>query len=271
VCKCGTRYGGDIVSGSHARIFAGELHRTRYRCAEEEGSGQAPAVLTPTGLCCHRLFLVGALLEVEGKPGEMLQARVADPTGAFTLKAGRTEAGATAVLSEITPPAFVAVTGTPLLLAHARNARCQVVPAGIRTVTREIRDAWVIRTAGATVGRLEMLAAALAGSDAPDMVMASLREYRLGTPDLAEMGLMVQAALESIRPAPLPSVAPPDPVDAIRQAMAARGPKVQVPLEEILADGAARGLDREAVLSALAALMEEGDCYMPRKGFYRLV
>jgi len=262
---------GDIVSGSHAWLFAGELHRTRYRCAEEEGSGQAPAVLTPTGLCCHRLFLVGALLEVEGKPGEMLQARVADPTGAFTLKAGRSEAGATAALSEITPPAFVAVTGTPLLLAQARTARCQVVPAGIRIVTRETRDAWVIRTAVATVGRLEMLAAALAGSDAPETATASLREYRLGTPDLAELGLMVQAALESIRPVSIPIAAPPDPVDAVREAMAARGPKALVALEEILADGAARGLDREAVLSALSALMEEGDCYMPRKGFYRLV
>jgi DNA replicative helicase MCM subunit Mcm2 (Cdc46/Mcm family) len=53
--------------------------------------------------------------------------------------------------------------------------------------------------------------------------------------------------------------------------MASRGPKAQVPLEEILADGAACGLDRDKVLAALAALMEEGDCYMPRKGFYRLV
>jgi uncharacterized protein len=259
------------VSGSHGWIFAGELHRTTYRCTVGEGPGQEPAVLTPTGLCCRRLFLVGALLEVEGKPGEMLQARVADPTGAFTLKAGRSEPGMTAALSGITPPAFVAVTGTPLLPAQARNARCQVVPAGIRTVTRETRDAWVIRTASATVSRLEVLAAALAGSDAPDMVTASLREYRPGTRDLAELGLMVQGALESIRPAPPLSPAPPDPADEVRKVMAARGPKAQVALEEILADGAARGLDRDTVLSALAALMEEGDCYMPRKGFYRLV
>jgi len=258
------------VSGGHARLFAGELHRTRYRCAEE-GSGQPPAVLTPTGLCCRRLFLVGALLEVEGRPGEMMQARVADPTGAFMLKAGRSEAGATAVLAEITPPAFVAVTGTPLLMAQARTARCQVVPGGIRTVTRQVRDAWVIRTASATVERLEMLAAALSGSVVPDTVTAAIREYRLSTPDLAELGLMVQGALESIQPPPPPAAAEPDPVDVIREAMAARGPRAQVPLEEILAEGAARGLDRDAVLAALAVLMEEGDCYMPRKGFYRLV
>lgn len=258
------------MSGGHARLFAGELHRTRYRCVEE-GSGKEPAVLTPTGLCCRRLFLVGALLEVEGRPGEMLQARVADPTGAFTLKAGRSEAGAAAALAEISPPAFVAVTGTPLLMVQGRTAHCQVVPGGICTVTRQMRDAWVIRTGSATVGRLEMLTAALAGSDVPDTVTAALREYRLGTQDLADLGLMVRAALESIGPPPPPAGAPPDPVDAVREAMASRGPKAQVPLEEILADGAARGLDRDKVLAALAALMEEGDCYMPRKGFYRLV
>ena len=259
------------MRGGHAFLFAGELDRTKYRCGEEEGSGQAPAVLTPTGLCCRRLFLVGALLEVEGRPGEMLQARVADPTGAFMLKAGRSEAGVTALLSEITPPAFVAVSGTPLLMAQPRTARCQVVPAGIRTVTRKARDDWVIRTAAATVGRLEVIAAALAGGDAPGTVAAALREYRPGAPDLAGLGLMVQAALESIRPATAPSAAAPDPLAVVREAMAARGPKALVALEEILADGAAGGLERDTVLSALAALMEEGDCYMPRKGFYRLV
>jgi len=259
------------VSGGHDRLFAGELHRTRYRCAGDGGSGQAPAVLTPTGLCCRRLFLVGALLEVEGSPREMMQARVADPTGTFTLKAGRSESGAAAALAAINPPAFVAVTGTPLLLARARAPQCQVVPGGIRTVTREIRDAWVIRTAMATVERLEMLATALSGSDAPETVTAALREYRLGRPDLAELGLMVQGALEGIRPAPPPPTAAPDPVETVRETIAARGPKAQVALEEILAGGAARGLDRDAVLAALAALMEEGDCYMPRKGFYRLV
>jgi len=259
------------VSGGHARLFAGELHRTRYRCPGGEESGQTQAVLTPTGLCCRRLFLVGALLEVEGRPGEMMQARVADPTGAFTLKAGRSEAGAAAVLAEITPPAFVAVTGTLLLLAQARSTQCQVVPGGIRTVTREIRDGWVIRTASATVERLEMLAAGLSGSDVPDTVTAALSTYRLGRPDLAELGLMVQRALESTRSPALQKTAHLDPMETVREVIAARGPRAQVPLEEILSEGAARGLDRDAVLSALAALMEEGDCYMPRKGFYRLV
>jgi hypothetical protein len=259
------------LSGSHARVFAGELHRTRHRCGEGEGPGQPPAVLTPTGLCCRRLFIVGALLEVEGKPGEMMQARVADPTGAFTLQAGRSEAGATASLAEITPPAFVAVSGIPILTAHSRSARCLVVPGAIRIVTRQVRDAWVIRTASATVERLETLAAALSGSDAPDPVMAALREYRTGTADLAEMGLAVRAALESIRPSPPPAAVQVDPVDMVREVMAARGPKAQVPLEEIVADGVARGLDPDAVLAALGTLLEEGDCYMPRKGFYRLV
>ncbi|MDD1651925.1 MAG: hypothetical protein LUO86_02690 [Methanomicrobiales archaeon] len=260
-----------MVSGGHARLFAGELLRTRHRCAGEEGPGQAPAVLTPTGLCCRRLFLVGALLEVQGSPREMMQARVADPTGAFTLKAGRSEPGVADAISAITPPAFVAVTGSPLLLVRARDPQCQVVAGGIRTVGREIRDTWVVRTAMATLERLETLSAALSGGDAPEPVTAALREYRLGRPDLAELALMVQGALESIRPASAPPVPAPDPLEAVRETMAARGPKALVPLEEIVAEGGARGLDREAVLTALAALMEEGDCYMPRKGLYRLV
>ena len=270
VCKWSGRTGGGTVSGSHARLFAMELQRTRFRCAGEE-DGKPDRVLSPTGLCFGRLFFVGALLEVEGRPGDLMQVRVADPTGAFSLRAGRREAGATAALEGLCPPAFVAVSGTPLLQGRGPGSGCLVVPEAIRMVPRPARDAWVVRTAGETVARLESLAGAIGGEPGSDPVMAALREYRLDRRDLLEMGLAVRAALESVR-TPAPSGSPaPDPAETVRQVMAGRGPKAQVPLEEIIDACAATGLDRETVLAALAGLLEEGDCYMPRKGVYRLV
>jgi len=146
-----------------------------------------------------------------------------------------------------------------------------VVPEANRPVTRGVRDGWVIRTAAATVGRLEVLAAALAGDPAPDPVMAALREYRIGREEIREMGLLVRAALESLRVAVPETSVTADPREAVQAVLAGKGPKAQVPLEEIVAACATHGLDRQAVLAGLAALLEEGECYMPRKDCFRLV
>jgi hypothetical protein len=72
------------------RIFACEFNRSNLHISE--GDERAPNyIITPTGVKCNRLFIVGVVTEVEniGKENSLWRARVADPTGVFTVYAGQ--------------------------------------------------------------------------------------------------------------------------------------------------------------------------------------
>ena len=112
-------------------LFAGEFNRSDLVSPSGEPAGQ-PSLLTPTGLSLRRLTIVGALTEVEGKAGDFVHARVADPTGAFTLRSGWHRPAVTGALARIEPPSFVAVTATPMLTSRSPASRMALLPGGCR-------------------------------------------------------------------------------------------------------------------------------------------
>ena len=143
-------------------LFAGEFNRSDLVDVPGKPRGQ-PSLLTPTGLSLRRLAIVGALTEVEGKGGDFVHARVADPTGAFALRSGWHRPEVTGALARIEPPAFVAVTASPILPSRSPASRMVLFPEAVAEVDRLARDTWVIATAEMTLARLERLSAALAG------------------------------------------------------------------------------------------------------------
>ncbi|HMK15989.1 MAG TPA: hypothetical protein VK450_03610, partial [Methanomicrobiales archaeon] len=68
-------------------LFAAELDRSDLVVPAPDEGGR-PALLTPTGLIPRKVSVTGALTEVEGRAGDSLRARVADPTGVFSLASG---------------------------------------------------------------------------------------------------------------------------------------------------------------------------------------
>ncbi|MCZ7372687.1 MAG: DNA-binding protein, partial [Candidatus Methanoperedens sp.] len=94
------------------RVFAHEFNRSSLHISE--GDERAPNyIITPTGVKCNRLFIVGVVTEVEniGKDNNLWRARIADPTGVFTMYAGQYQPEAAIFLSELNIPAYVAVVG----------------------------------------------------------------------------------------------------------------------------------------------------------------
>jgi RPA family protein len=139
-----------------SRIFAGELARSR--CTRQSRDSAAPyCVLVPSGICVRRLFLVGALTEVQGSPGDAMHARVADPTGTFELEVGWQDKGCGNALAALPIPSFAAVTGSCRLPPGRSDRPPVVVVEAIGAVDRAARDAWVKRTALATTERLRPL------------------------------------------------------------------------------------------------------------------
>jgi len=257
-----------------AYLFAGELDRSELVEATG-GEGGLPSLLTPTGLSLRRLTVVGALTEVEGKAGEYVHARVADPTGVFTLRSGRNNAAVSGTLTGIEPPAFVSLTAYPILPARNPASRVALLPEAVALVDRAARDTWVIATADATLARLEAMNKALSGEEHEQALDRAREFYRITPPILSELADMVATALASVAPGPGEErrqegePGGPDPKELVLAFLAAR-PKDAVSLETVLAELGRRGIGAEAGTRAVNELLAEGECYAPKKGSVRL-
>jgi RPA family protein len=233
-----------------ARVFAGELAHPKSTVVAD---GDGAAVLTPSGARCTRLFLVGACTEIRTQSGR-IEARVADPTGAFLIAAYPDQAEVVDRLRSITPPAFVAVTCT----VRARNASSQppwsLVAESIAPATRALRDLWVLVTAEHTLARLE-------------------QEPRIASPEcVSEIAAMVTSALETVQTGEKegPAVAI-DPRQVVMDLLAAGSGPRGMPVDGLVESARNQGLTEDAVHRIIDELRAEGDCYAPTSGYVKLL
>jgi RPA family protein len=162
------------------RVFAGEYNSSRL---EIKGEGErAPSyVVSPLGAMINRVFIVGVLTDREniGTEEEPLwRARVSDPTGTFYVSSGQYQPEATAALSKIDPPAFVAVVGkTRTYSPEEGTMYVSIRPEKVTVVDARMRDHWVLETCKSTLKRIDAIGAAT------EMEAPNLEELiRLGYP-----------------------------------------------------------------------------------------
>ena len=145
------------------RIFAHEFNRSNMHVSE--GDERAPNyIVTPTGVKCNRLFIVGVVTEVEniGKDNNLWRARVADPTGVFTVYAGQYQPEAAIFLSELDVPAYVAVVGKARKYEpEDGSVYTSVRPEEMNNADEKLRDRWVLDTAQRTLERIRLVEDAL--------------------------------------------------------------------------------------------------------------
>jgi RPA family protein len=141
------------------RIFAHEFNRSNLHVSE--GDERAPNyIITPTGVKCNRLFIVGVVTEVEniGKDNNLWRARIADPTGVFTVYAGQYQPEAAIFLSELQVPAYVAIVGKARKYEpEDGSVYISVRPEEINTADEKQRDRWVLDTAERTLERIKLM------------------------------------------------------------------------------------------------------------------
>ncbi|MFZ2412493.1 MAG: hypothetical protein WAW23_13045 [Candidatus Methanoperedens sp.] len=145
------------------RIFAHEFNRSNLFTSE--GDERAPNyIITPTGVKCNRLFIVGVVTEVEniGKENSLWRARIADPTGVFTIYAGQYQPEAAIFLSGLQVPAYVAIVGKARKYEpEDGSVYISVRPEEINTAEEKLRDRWVLDTAERTLERIKTIENAL--------------------------------------------------------------------------------------------------------------
>ncbi|HEX7514079.1 MAG TPA: hypothetical protein VF393_00580 [archaeon] len=144
------------------RIFANEFNKSTLQLKEEGGSGPT-YIISPTGAKINRLFVVGVLTEVENvrENEDLWRARVADPTGSFTVYAGKYQSEGASFLVNADVPQFVAILGRARLYTRADSSYTSIWSNDINNTTETVRNNWVITTAERTLDRLEALKIAL--------------------------------------------------------------------------------------------------------------
>lgn len=174
------------------RIFAYEFNRSTHKIQPEED--KAPVyVLTPLGMKCNRVFIVGALLDKdEIKPDSGIwRIRVADPTGTFIGYVGRFQPDALESLMEIEPPEFVAIVGKVRVFERNGRLFVSVRPEHISVVDSEVRDYWVYETALKTIERIKKMEA----KEDEDCKLA----WQIYNPNLNEYRQVVKQALTTLK------------------------------------------------------------------------
>jgi len=247
------------------RVFAQDFSAARHTADSRDGR-DGSYVVTPTGAWCRSLFIVGAVTERRGS-GDLVQARVADPTGTFRVTADWQSPDTVETLGYIEPPAFVAVTGRAVLTGSGPRAQAAVEAEALCAVDRTVRDLWVLETAGATLDRLEALRD---GND--ERTATALRLYRTTEEQVREMAGMVRTALESVRPdIAVGEIVPVAGRDLLLSALEEEGGMRGVSLDDAVAAGVRSGLSAREARAALEELLAAGECYQPATGMVKLI
>lgn len=137
------------------RVFAKELMSSTYTIRDE--SEKSPLyVLTPLGLKCNRVFIIGVLTEKEerGEDGNIYRIRVIDQTGSFIGYVGKYQPEAYEALEEIDTLTLVALTAKVRVFEGDMRKFVTLRPETISIADPESRDYWVIETAIQTLERI---------------------------------------------------------------------------------------------------------------------
>jgi RPA family protein len=244
------------------RVFAGEYNSSNL---EIKGEGErAPSyIVTPLGAMINRVFLVGVLTDLEniGTGEEPLwRARLSDPTGTFYVSSGQYQPEATATLSKIEPPAFIAVVGkTRTYSPEEGTVYVSIRPEKVTIVDAGIRDYWVLEACRSTLKRIEAMA------DAKEMAAPTVDELvKLGHARILAEGVV--KACEHYKDVDLSRYRAMV-VDALRYLLPEyrRDQEAEMPREmatnpeELEEEEEAKEVDREEqVLALIAALDKNG-------------
>jgi RPA family protein len=257
----------DTMEGA-VRLFAGEFNQSTFTVPGEDDKSAA-WVVSPSGGYCRQVFLAGALVEVQ-EQGDMLSARLADPTGGFDLVCGGNNTVLVESIRKIPLPSFVSVSGQARLYRRVGKPVLTIRPEQVQIIDRQSRDQWIITTALATVARLKKMHEALNGTCTDGRIQQACSHYSQTQKDLSELAELVAGALANVRPAQeTGQVVQADPREMIMEYIRTKSGPRGVAVEEILEMVRLQGISPEAALAAVESLIVEDECYQPQKGFVK--
>ena len=250
-----------------ARVFAGEYGGSTLS-VQDEDSGNPAWVVTPGGAWCRFMFLSGALTEVV-EIGDMVHTRIADPTGVFNLMIGGRNTALAETFCKIPVPSFVTVTGRAQMYLKNGEVMLSVRPDNVLVVDRPVRDQWVLATAQSTLRRFFLMNHAIQGTCTDDRILVAFHHYSITKTRLRELAVMVESAVQTVRPPECDTSAPPDGRMLVMELMQAGSGSRGIAVDDIIKQAAMCGVSQEVILAAIESLIIDDECYQPQKGFVK--
>jgi len=250
-----------------ARVFAGEYGGSTLS-VQDKDSGNPAWVVTPGGAWCRFMFLSGALTEVV-EIGDMVHTRIADPTGVFNLVIGGRNTVLAETFCKLSVPSFVTVTGRAQIYLKNGEVMLSVRPDNVLVVDRQVRDQWVLATAQSTLRRFFLMNHAIKGTCTDDRILVAFHHYSITKTRLRELAVMVESAVQTVRPPEYDTSAPPDIRTLVMGLMQAGSGSRGIAVDDIIQQAAMRGVSKEAILAAIESLIIDDECYQPQKGFVK--
>ncbi|HIH44300.1 MAG TPA: DNA-binding protein [Candidatus Methanoperedenaceae archaeon] len=278
------------------RVFADEYNSSTLHISEQ--SERAPNyVITPTGAKVNRLFIIGVVTDVEniGSGSDLFRARVADPTGVFTVYAGQYQSEAAIFFSELEVPSFIAVVGKARTYEpESGSIYVSIRPEEVNSADEHLRDRWVLDTAKRTLERAKVMQTALESGLDKDALRAFLSGK--GVNDALAEGAAaalshytdIRGYIRTLNDAVANAVetvfsggsaqekketisAKKSPKDETAEALNVLDTGSGAAYSELVASLQAKGLSEDEVEGAIKELMDEGRCYEPKIGILRKV
>jgi RPA family protein len=216
------------------------------------------------------VFVCGVLTEVNER-GEVIHARVADPTGGFDLIAGRDQGSPGEILQHLEPPRFVTVIGKPGISRNGGKKAIIVKPSAVREVDRAVRDTWVITTAKLTFDRITTLCDALDAGCVPAGFPDICTHYQFSKDTLLEMACIVGNALVGTQEVQASGKEVPDNISLLLELIRANSGEKGIPVCDLASLASAKGIGETELIRLVRQLLEEDECYQPSAGVIRLL
>lgn len=251
------------------RVFADEFSKATFTVPDGDDRNAA-WIVTPSGAYCRQVFIAGALTEAH-ENGDMVYARLADPTGGFDLSCGGRSSQLADSIRKISLPSFVSVMGRAQLYGKSSAVILSVRPEYIRLIDRKTRDLWVLKTSHDTLLRLESARLAIRGESSDERMIAAIRHYAITPARLDDLAAMVENAVMNVKPQETDPATKVDVRVLIMDLLKANGGPRGMAVQEIIDTLAVNGVFQDVVLSTIDALIVEDECYQPQKGFIRLL
>jgi RPA family protein len=199
------------------RVFAAEFDLADESLRVGDGDRAPTYVVSPGGAWMNRIFTVGVLTEqADVSSGEMIRARIADPTGAVVTYAGQYQPSAAARLEQANVGTMLALTGKARTYQpdDGDATYTSIRPETVTVVDGGTQQQWIVDTALATLQRIDLLAglsaAGLPSVDVEDIAagdtlddrvigaVAALHRYAPGLGFLEQLRELSVEALELV-------------------------------------------------------------------------
>ncbi len=198
------------------RVFASELNSSTVEIKATEEK-MPSYVISPLGAKINKVLIAGVLTEKENIGSEdepMWKARIQDVSGSFYVNVGKFQPEASASLSDLETPCYVAAVGRVRTYStDDGRVFLSVRPDRIMQISEETRKEWVLDTAKSTWSRLKNVKKVLGMPDAKEndliaMGMSPVEAFGIiyaldnygNMPDSALYLKTIQAALRVILP-----------------------------------------------------------------------